>query len=464
MRHIINWFSWFVSYYVLVLNTIYAILILISFFGIVSYWRNKIKGRIVEIVSSDFAPPVSLLVPAYNEEETIAKSVKSFLQIEYPEYEVVVINDGSKDGTLDVLKNEFDLYIVDRKFRKILSTKEIKAIYYSKKYSNLIVVDKENGGKADALNAGINVCTYPYVCSLDADSILERDSIAKVMQPFFDNPYEVVATTGIVRIVNGSELDSFGNIKKLKLPSSSLARFQIIEYLRAFLGARKGLSMIGSLVIASGAFAAFNKNAIIKVGGFSDRTVGEDMEIVVKLRKNSYKEGALGRVEFVPDPIVWTQCPETLKDLSKQRRRWQRGLCQVIFMHKDILFNPKYGILGLFAMPYQLMFELLGPFVEMLGYIFIPISYFAHIINLEVALFFFAVEIMYGIVISILAVLLGEFSDRKYEGWREFGILVLFAILENFGYRQMTVLFRIVGTFEAILRKKGWAKPERKKL
>lgn len=464
MKQIMLWFSWFVSYYVLVLNTIYAILILISLFGIVSYWKNKIKGRIVEIVSSDFAPPVSLLVPAYNEEETIAKSVKSFLQIDYPEYEVVVINDGSKDGTLDVLKSEFELYIVDRKFRKVLPTKDIKAIYYSKKYSNLIVIDKENGGKSDALNAGINVCTYPYICSLDADSILERDSIAKVMQPFFDNPDEVVATTGIVRIVNGCKLDTFGNIQELHLPKSAIAKFQIIEYLRAFLGARKGLSMIGSLVIASGAFAAFNKNAIIKVGGFSHRTVGEDMEVVVKLRKNSYKEGGHGKVEFVPDPIVWTQCPESIKDLSKQRRRWQRGLCQVLFMHKDLLFNPRYRMLGLFAMPYQFVFELLGPFVEIMGYIFIPFAYFTHIINLEVALFFFAVEILYGIVISILAVLLGEFSERKYKEWREFGLLVLFAILENFGYRQMTVLFRIIGTFEAMLNKKGWAKPERKKL
>lgn len=312
------WFSWFVSYYVLILNSIYAVLILISLFGIIGYWRNKIKGRIVEIVSSDFAPPVSLLVPAYNEEETIAKSVKSFLQIEYPEYEVVVINDGSKDKTLEVLKEEFELYIIDRKYRKILPTKEIKAVYYSRKYSNLIVVDKENGGKSDALNAGINVCTYPYICSLDADSILERDSIAKVMQPFFDNPDEVVATTGIVRIVNGCKLDEFGNIQRLGLPKSAIAKFQIIEYLRAFLGARKGLSMIGGLVIASGAFAAFNKNAIIKVGGFSHKTVGEDMEVVVKLRKNSYKEGGLGKVEFVPDPIVWTQCPESIRDLSKQ--------------------------------------------------------------------------------------------------------------------------------------------------
>lgn len=290
MREFIKWFSWLVSYYVLALNTIYAVLILISLVGIIDYWRTKIKGRIVEIASSDFAPPVSLLVPAYNEEETIAKSVKSFLQIDYPEYEVVVINDGSKDNTLEVLKKEFQLYIVDRKFRRVIQTKPVRAVYYSKKYSNLIVVDKENGGKADALNCGVNVCTYPYVCSLDADSILERDSIAKVMQPFFDNPSQTVVATGIVRIVNGCKLDSFGNIQELSLPRSNIAKFQIIEYLRAFLGARKGLSMIGGLTIASGAFAAFNKSALIEVGGFSDKTVGEDMEIVVKLKKVCTKE------------------------------------------------------------------------------------------------------------------------------------------------------------------------------
>lgn len=464
MQDFIRAFSWFVSYYVLTLNTIYAVLILISLWGVISYWQNKVKGRIVEIISSDFAPPVSLLVPAYNEEETIAKSVRSFLQIDYPEFEVVVINDGSKDKTLERLVEEFDLYIVDRKFRKQIVTKEIKGIYYSKKYSNLIVVDKLNGGKSDALNAGVNVCTYPYICSLDADSILERDSIAKIMQPFFDNPDKVAVTTGIVRIVNGCELDDFGNMKELKLPRSTLARFQIVEYLRAFLGARKGLSMIGGLVIASGAFAAFNKNAVVKAGGFSTQTVGEDMEIVVKLRRDSYIHKGPGRVEFIPDPIVWTQCPESLSDLSKQRRRWQRGLTQVLFMHKYLLFNPRYGMLGLFAMPYQFLFEFLGPFIEICGYIIVPFAYFLRIINLETAVFFLAVEILYGIAISILAVLIGEFSERRYTNWKDFGILILIAVLENFGYRQLTVVFRILGTFDAIFRKKGWAKPQRKKL
>ncbi|WAM34177.1 glycosyltransferase [Caldicellulosiruptor morganii] len=216
--------------------------------------------------------------------------------------------------------------------------------------------------------------------------------------------------------------------------------------------------------LASGAFAAFNKNEVIRAGGFSTKTVGEDMEIVVKLRRNSYKNGTPGDVEFIPDPIVWTQCPETLKDLSKQRRRWQRGLTQVIFTHKYLLFNPRYGILGLFAMPYQFIFEFLGPFVEMLGYIIVPVAYIFKLINLRAALFFLTVEIIYGIAISILSLLIGEFSERKYRNWKDFGILMLIAILENFGYRQLTVIYRILGTFDALFNKKGWAKPARKRL
>ncbi|MEZ0536883.1 glycosyltransferase [Caldicellulosiruptoraceae bacterium PP1] len=464
MIRFFNYFSLFVTWYILILNTIYVVLLLISLIGIIVYIRNKIAGRIVEVIASDLAPPVSLLVPAYNEQETIVKAVKSFLQIEYPEFEVVVINDGSKDDTLEKLKNEFNLYIVDRKFRKLIDSKDVIGIYYSKRYDNLIVVDKINGGKADALNCGINVCSYPYICTLDADSILERDSIAKVMQPFFDEPDKVVAVSGIVRIVNGSMLDNFGKVQELHVPKSNIARFQIIEYFRAFLAARKGLSMIGSLLIASGAFAGFKKEDIIMADGFNTKTVGEDMEIVVRLKKIAYEKKKKSKVIFVPDPIVWTQCPEKLGDLAKQRKRWQRGLAQVVFQHRSLFFNPRYGMLGLFGYPYQVIFELLGPVIELIGYIIVPISYIFGIININVALFFLAVEVLYGIAISILSVLFSELSEKKYNGWKDFIILVIIAVVENLGYRQLTVLWRVMGIYEAVVRKQGWAKAERKKL
>lgn len=464
MRWFIEVYTWLVSLYVAALNTIYAVLAVISLVGLFLHLRRKVKGRPVERVGALFSLPVSLLVPAYNEEKTIVKAVRSFLQSDYPQYEVVVVNDGSTDGTLDVLIKEFALYPIKRPFRKVIATAPVRTLYYSRLYPNLVVVDKENGGKADALNAALNVAAYPYVCTLDADSVLERDALAKVMEPFFEERGRAVAVSGVVRLVNGTLVDEFGRVKEVHLPRSSLARLQIVEYFRAFLGARLGFSYLGSLLIASGAFAAFAKEAVVQAGGFSTRTVGEDMEIVVRLKRLSYQAGRPGKVIFVPDPIVWTQAPENLYDLSRQRRRWQRGLAEVIFLHRGCLFNPRYGVCGLFALPYQLLFELLGPVVEALGYVVVPVAWLFGLINTTGFWVFLWAEVFYGIFVSLLSVLYSELSEKRYATFLEFAVLVIYAVLENFGYRQLTVVWRLQGLMDALRRKRGWAKVERQQI
>lgn len=464
MRWFIEVYTWLVSLYVAALNTIYVILAVISLAGFLLHLRRKARGRPVERVGAVFSLPVSLLVPAYNEEKTIVKAVRSFLQIDYPQYEVLVVNDGSTDNTLEVLIKEFDLYPIKRPFRKVIDTAPVRTIYYSRHYPNLVVIDKENGGKSDALNAALNVAAYPYICTLDADSVLERDALAKVMEPFFEERGRAVAVSGVVRLVNGASVDEFGKVREVRLPQSSIARLQIVEYFRAFLGARLGFSYLGSLLIASGAFAAFEKEAVVQAGGFSSRTVGEDMEIVVRLKRLSYDAGRGGRVIFVPDPIVWTQAPENLYDLSRQRRRWQRGLAEVLFLHRGCLFNPRYGVCAFFAFPYQLFFELLGPVVEALGYVVIPVAWLFGIINTTAFWVFLWVEIFYGIFVSLLSVLYSELSEKRYTSFLEFAVLVIYAVLENFGYRQLTVIWRLQGLVDALRRKRGWAKVERQQI
>jgi Glycosyltransferases, probably involved in cell wall biogenesis len=403
--------------------------------------------------------PVSVLVPAYNEQETIVDNINSLLSLNYPVFEILVINDGSKDETLNRVMEYFKLNKVNQPVRHLVNTNKIIDIYRNIDIPNLVVVDKENGGKADALNAGINVSRYPIITSIDADSILERDSLIKIIMPFIEDR-STIAVGGIVRIANGNVIKN-GKIEKISLPKNSLATFQVIEYLRAFLTGRMGWDAIDSLLIISGAFGAFKKDAVAEVGGYM-RTIGEDMELVVRLHDYMKANKREYKVKFVPDPVCWTQAPETLKDLRSQRRRWQIGLMDSLFRHKKLFFNPKYGLIGLFAAPYFWIFEMLGPVIEVLGYIFIPLSYFFGLLNVKYFIMFLIASILYGIVLSIGAILLEEYTFNKYSTMTDLFKLTIYGILENFGYRQMTTLFRIEGIIRFKKFKDSWGKIKRK--
>lgn len=447
--------------YFFALNSIYIILILLSIIGI-NHYRNKTAFvSFKELFHLPLIKPISIIAPVYNEENSVIESTLSLLSLEYPQYEIIVVNDGSKDDTLKKLISTFDLKITNRIYRKVIDTKTIKNIYTSPTISKLVVIDKKNGGKADAMNAGLNISRYPLFCTLDGDSILEKEALLKMVRPFLEDPEKTVAAGGVIRLSNGCEVKS-GQVVNVQLPRNIPALFQIIEYYRAFLGGRLGLSMIKSVLIISGAFGLFRKDITLQCGGYNTNTVGEDVDLIIRIRKYLHEKKIPFSIQFIPDPICWTEAPESMKDLSRQRNRWQRGLIEAIIHNSRVFLNPRYGITGLFAVPFYVVFEMLGPIVEMLGYI-IFISFFAvGKLNYAFCWMFFIFAVILGVILSLLSLLLGEYSIRRYPRLRDVAILFLFSILENFFYRQYLSLVRFKAFFDYLLGKQSWEEMTKK--
>jgi cellulose synthase/poly-beta-1,6-N-acetylglucosamine synthase-like glycosyltransferase len=452
-------FNYTVLGYFLLLNGVYIIIYIISFIAISDHMRREVFGGFSELFTSDYAPPVSLVVPAYNEEATIAESVRSFLALHYPIFEVVVVNDGSKDGTLEVLMREFDLLASDQPVRKQLETAEILDVYASPS-ERLVVVDKENGGKADALNAGVCAANYPLVCCIDADIILEEDALLRVARPMIESS-EVAAVGGIIRVANGCEIES-GRVLEVKTPKQAIPNLQIVEYLRAFLAGRTGWSVLNCMLIISGAFGMFRRQDLIDAGGYTHDTVGEDMELVTRMHRTLKEAKRSYKISFVPDPVAWTEVPATLRVLRRQRDRWHRGLMDTLLRHRKMLLNPRYGTVGLLGMPYFFLFEFLGPVVELLGYIFFVVGLLLGILSLKFAVTFFLAAVGLGVLLSTAAVFLEELRLRRYPQWRDVLKLTLYSILENFGYRQINTVWRSMAIVSFLRKNQAWGAMERK--
>ncbi|MFC5532621.1 glycosyltransferase family 2 protein [Cohnella yongneupensis] len=455
----ILFFSEFCMLYTIAINVFYNGQMLLSVVDLFGYLRKMKSSDYKRYVDSKNMIPISIIVPAYNEEKTIVDNIKSLLGLNYYEYEIIVVNDGSKDSTRDLIIREFDLVKVNQPVKRSLQTNEITGIYRNEQYERLILVDKENGGKADALNAGINVSSYPIFACIDADSILENEALIKLTMLFVENP-ETVAVGGIVRLANGSDIRD-GKLIDMRIPKSKVAGFQIIEYLRAFLTGRTSLSRLNSVLIISGAFGAFNKNAVIECGGYKVNSIGEDMDIIMKLHRKFRDDKRKYKIKFLADPICWTQAPETLKDLRVQRRRWQIGLFDNLVSYRKMLLNPKYGTVGMLSIPYYWVFELFGPVVEFLGYIFIPLAYLFGLLAFKSFLVYFVVAFLLGTTLSLGSILLEQMSFRKYTSFGDIMRLVLFALLENLGYRQITILFRIEGIFKYRRGRHAWGSIKR---
>lgn len=404
--------------------------------------------------------PISVLVPAFNEVATINENIRSLLDLSYLEYEVIIINDGSTDNTLDMIVSTYNLKRVEQPFRAILKTEKINRIYRTIEIPNLTVIDKKNGGKADALNAGINLAKYPIFLAVDADSVLENNSLVRVIMPFVEDK-DTIAVGGIVRVANGSEIKN-GILSKIQLPKNNLANFQIVEYLQAFLTGRMGWDALNSLLIISGAFGAFKRKVVLEVGGFTPGTIGEDMELVLKLHEYFGKEAKPYKIKFIPDPVCWTQVPQKIGDLRRQRKRWQIGLIDSLLKHKSLMFNPKYGKVGMLAMPYYLLIEMLSPVIEFIGYLLLPFFFIFGYINLEFFTLYLIVTILYGIVLSVGVILLEEYTFNKYPTVTQISKLILFSILSNFGYRQIITLFKLEGLLGFRKNKHTWGVIERK--
>jgi cellulose synthase/poly-beta-1,6-N-acetylglucosamine synthase-like glycosyltransferase len=444
--------------YFLLLNAVYLFLYMVSFVEIADYSRRELFSGLTELFASNYAPPVSVIVPAYNEEATIVASVRSFLALRYPLFEVVVVNDGSKDRTVETLRDEFGLSESDQPVRLQLKTQPIKHVYASPT-ERLILVDKENGGKADALNAGICAANYPLVCCIDADIILDEDALLRVSRPMIESK-KIVAVGGIVRVANGCEVEA-GRVVKIKTPRASIPNYQIVEYLRAFLAGRTGWSVLNCLLIISGAFGMFRRQDFIEAGGYAHDTVGEDMEVVTRMHRTLRERGEEYGIVFIPDPVAWTEVPTTLRVLRRQRDRWHRGLMDTLVRHRKMLLNPRYGTVGLLAMPYFFLFEFLGPVVELLGYIAVPLSLLFGFLDIEFAITFFLAAVGLGAVLSVAAIFLEELRFNRYPRWSDVLKLTLYGILENFGYRQLNTVWRAWAIVSFLRKNQSWGAMER---
>jgi cellulose synthase/poly-beta-1,6-N-acetylglucosamine synthase-like glycosyltransferase len=408
-----------------------------------------------EVYASPFTPPVSILLPAYNEEAGVEASVRSLLDLRYPRHEVIVVNDGSTDRTLDRLHEAFTLAPVREALRTEIATRPVRAAFVSRTHPNLLVLDKENGGKADALNAGINASAYAHFCAIDADAIVEQDSLLRMILPFVDDPDVVAAAGGIVRVANGSVIES-GRLVDFRLPTGHIARFQILEYYRAFLIGRLGFDRLNAVLIISGAFGLFKRELVEAVGGYAHNTVGEDAELVARLQGYLRKQGERFRIRFIPDPVCWTEAPSDVRTLARQRRRWQRGLGETLWRHRGQIFNPRAGAFGLFTMPYFLFFELLGAVIEAVGIPVVLIAWLIGALSVTFFVLFLAVSVLLAVIISISALLLEEYADRRYERATDMARLVLYALAENVGYTQLTAYFRCCGFVDLLRRRRDW--------
>ncbi len=399
--------------YFIAINGIYLGLLLISYFSVLRYRRRIQHEQWRRIIQSPLTIPVSIIAPAYNEELTIDESVKSLLMLEYPEFEVIVVNDGSTDNSLGKLRTSFNLHPIPADIEEKVPCQQILGLYRSPDNPNLVVVDKINGGKADAQNAGINVSRYPVICAIDADSLIEGGALLRVTKPFLERQGKTVAVGGIVRVANGCTIEA-GRVVRVGLSRAWLPLIQTVEYLRAFLFGRSGWSALNSLLIISGAFGVFRKDVVITIGGYRHDTVGEDMELVVRMHRYLREQRQEYEMHFLPDPVCWTEVPASLKVLGSQRNRWQRGLIDSLRIHRRMMLNPRYGTIGMVAFPYFVFFEMLAPLVEISGYIIIPLSYALGIVNFLFFALFLTVAILIGVILSTGAVVLEELSFRKY--------------------------------------------------
>jgi len=456
MNELLYFFSWFLFFYYGATNLIYLGLLVVSVLSTSAHHRRIGTLLLDNLRRSSLAPPVSILVPARNEENCIVDSVRSLLALDYPEFEVIVVNDGSTDRTLDELKKHFGLLRTDILYISEIPTRPVRAVYMSTCDRRLLVLDKEScGRKADALNAALNAASCPYVCAVDADAVLEKDALLRIIASIVENPDRIIASGGIVRIVNGSVVKN-GVVQKIKLPRRYIEVLQVIEYLRAFLIGRQGWAHFNLLTIISGAFGIFRRDTCQAVGGFRVSAIGEDMDLVVRIHRYLRDKKQEYKISFVPDPVCWTEAPSSVKALARQRARWQNGLADVLFRHRDMLFNPRYGRIGFLALPYQWFFEYLAPAMEALGWISIVMAAIVGILDVFFLTQFFLFGYLFGTFISIGSVVLEEMTYHRYNDVKDLVRLIGTCFFEMFPYRPMNCLWRMRGMWDHIKGRNHW--------
>lgn len=435
-------------------------LFLSSVIGSLMLFKHRNYRKLSNRIDDDYYVPVSILVPAHNEELTVIETVKSLLDLDYKLYEIIVIDDGSDDKTSKVLVDYFKMVEIDKPIRKTLKTKAIKKVYETEEYKvKITLIQKENGGKADALNAGINMSECPYFMSIDADSMLQADSLENIARPILADE-RIVACGGVIRISNGLKLEN-GKVNEYHLPKGILVSMQVLEYDRSFLASRILFDQFNGNLIISGACGLFKKDVAIAAGGYDADTVGEDFELVIKLHVFCKMHKIDYRVKYVPEAICWSQAPSTIGDLMKQRRRWNKGLLQGMFKYKELLFNPKYGMISFISFLYYLIYELLTPFIEIFGVITMIISYFLDLLNVQFMVMFLIIYILFGGILSLCTFLSRLHVENIKLSFRDILKAMLLCVLEITVLRYIVLFARISSFFGYKKNKNIWDRAER---
>lgn len=467
LKEFVITFNYLLAYYSISINVSYLILLLFSYRNLLRQTKQWNLKNLTMLFRNKMLPTISIIAPAYNEEKSIVGSTNSLLNLKYPEYELLIVNDGSTDQTLNTLINYYNLLRVDYYYNDSLKTEPIRGIYRNPSHPKLVVVDKSNGGKADALNAGINVANKEYFCGIDADSLLESEALLKLASLTLDESVETPALGGNIYPLNGCKVEN-GEITDIRIPDHFLGRLQTIEYIRAFMSGRLGWHEINSLLIISGAFGLFRKDRIISTGGYMTHlgqykkdTVGEDMELVVRISKLLHDAKTPFKILYSFNANCWTEVPEDLKSLKNQRVRWHRGLIDILYFHKKMLLNPKYGTTGMLGLPYFFVFEAIGPMIEFQGYIMVILAALLDILDPRMALMLFITTILLGIIVSLSSLLIAE-HETNYFKTKDLLKLIGLAIIENFGPRQLMSFFRIIGVYKTIFASQSWGHIQRK--
>lgn len=464
MIHVLDFSNHTLFWYYLASNLAYLVMLIIAIKTSALHQRRLQSHRLNWFKETPMAPPITVIAPAHNEEASIRVAVRNLLELDYPELEVIVVNDGSADGTLEELRQEFHLRRVRAVYVAETKSAPVRGLFRSDVDTRLLVVDKQAGGsKADAVNAGLNAATSPYVCVVDADSVLERDALLRIMVPILSDPKRVVAVGGIVRVLNGSEIER-GQLRRVRLPHKSIEAIQVIEYLRAFLIGREAWAQGNMLTIISGAFGLFRTDLVRAVGGYRSRAIGEDFDLVVRLHRYLREKGTDYQIRFVPDPMCWTEVPSDLRSLARQRARWQKGLLDVLWLNRDMLFRPRYGRIGWLALPYLWLFELFAPFVEILGISTIILAACLGVLSREFFLQFLIFGYAFATVISMGSVLQEEITYKRYNDWKDVTRLVTYCFLEHFPYRQLHMIWRLQGLWQYFRGDHVWKPMKRKGL
>ncbi|HTJ11084.1 MAG TPA: glycosyltransferase [Dinghuibacter sp.] len=451
--------------YGVILLIIYALLAIMSFVAIKIYRRRSSLASYENMLGSPLTPGISVIAPAYNEGLSIIQNVRSLLTLNYPKFEVVLVNDGSTDNSLLQLIEAFEMEKVDYAYSIKIRCQKIKGVYKSRNsaYSRLIVIDKVNGkSKADASNAGINVASYDYFVCTDVDCILSKDTLLKLIKPVTEEPSKrVIAAGATLRIANSCDIEE-GVILRMRPPRKLLPRFQEMEYIRAFVLGKMGWSLINCVPNVSGGLGLFDKEVAIKAGGYDAQSFGEDMELMVRMSRYAYDNQIDYAIRYIPETLCWTEAPNTVKIFMRQRTRWARGLAQLMYAHKGMLFNPRYGKAGWVLMPYNFFFELLAPLVELTGIVYYIVQLCRGEINPEYAILLLVFVYMYSIMITTIAILWDQLAFRHYKSFREVLLLCTTPFLEFLLYHPMIVLFSIRGYYYFLTGKKhSWGNMQR---